>query len=130
MTNKDTVRKIDPAASAQPGRVLESFPVRVDIWRIVGYDGTEHGFGNTEDAAWLDAAVRLRASTLYEAAPVKQETTAEVLVNAILVGCASGELDPGDSYPGARANRPNALKEHVESEVDYLLSRFRAQPTR
>lgn len=58
------------------------------------------------------------------------KTTEQKIVDLIMADCVSGNLDPGNNYPGARANRPNALKEHVESEVDYLLSRFRAQPTR
>lgn len=126
MTNKEAVRKIDPAASAQPGRVLESFPVQVASWRIVGYDGAERGVGNTEDAAWLDAAVRMGAPTVYDVTPA----IADVIINAILVGCTTGEFDPGDNYPGARASRPGALRSHITSEVQDLLSRFKASPTR
>lgn len=53
------------------------------------------------------------------------QTTQQKIVDLILADCASGALDAGDSYPGARQNRPGALREHVESEVDLMLRAFK-----
>lgn len=58
------------------------------------------------------------------------QTTEQKIVDLILADCATGALDPGDNYPGARTNRPGALRDHVTSEVQDLLSRFKASPTR